>query len=149
MKKYYQQHSTQFFTLFLLHSMYLLVLLLLITFTSCESNDNFPKDYVGFKQNTLSIDCDQKKKEIEIEIEIIAIKKEKTDREVSLTATGGNFYKLVENRLTIEAEKKSATLHLKIYPQQLVLKEQNIQIVCTPKWKDGKASSISIKLKKK
>ena len=49
----------------------------------------------------------------------------------------------------IKAGKKSATTIIKIYPKQMVLNKQNVTLSCTPQWKEGGISKLTILLKRK
>lgn len=122
---------------------------------SCNgNNDNFPEDYVGFEKSTQKVECDKSQAERELEIKIIAAEKSKKDRTVQLSTPAlppgqAPVMKLTEKTVTIKAGKKSATTIIKLFPKQMVLKKQNINLSCTPQWKDGKVSKLSIQLQQK
>ncbi len=42
-----------------------------------------------------------------------------------------------------------ATTIIKIYPKQMVLNKQNVTLSCTPQWKEGGISKLTILLKRK
>lgn len=121
---------------------------------SCNNDtDNYPKDYVGFDQATRIIECDKNKAESELEIKIIAAEKSKEDRTVQLSTpplpSGQKpIMKLTENKVTIKAGKKSVTTTVKLYPKQMILKQQNVILSCIPQWKEGKVSKLTIQLKR-
>ena len=56
---------------------------------------------------------------------------------------------LTEKKVIIKAGKKSATTVIKIYPKQMILKKQNVTLSCTPQWKEGGISKLTILLKRK
>ena len=56
---------------------------------------------------------------------------------------------LTEKKVIIKAGKKSATTIIKIYPKQMVLNKQNVTLSCTPQWKEGGISKLTILLKRK
>lgn len=126
-----------------------------LTLFSCDNNnDNFPDDYVGFEKSSQTVECDKSQTEKELEIKIIAAEKSKEDRTVQLSTPAlppgqAPVMKFTEKTVTIKAGKKSATTTIKIFPKQMVLKKQNINLSCTPQWKDGKVSKLSILLKQK
>ncbi|WP_294479364.1 hypothetical protein [uncultured Bacteroides sp.] len=124
----------------------------LLSLSSCSSDDdNYPKEYVGFEHSTSKVNCDKNETEKEIQIKIIAVKKSKEDRTVALTAPTVapgrvEILKLTENKVTIKAGKKSATTIVKIFPQKMPLKQQNVTLSCIPQWKDGIGSKLSIQI---
>lgn len=133
----------------------LVLLTTCLSLFSCNgSNDNFPDDYVGFEKSAQTIECDKTQAESEFEIKIIAAEKSKEDRTVQLSTPAlppgqAPIMKFTEKTVTIKAGKKSATTLIKIFPKQMVLKKQNLNLSCTPQWKDGKVSKLSILLKQK
>lgn len=120
---------------------------------SCNNdNDNFPKDYVGFEKTTRTVECDKNQSDSDLQIKIIAADKSKEDRTVLLTIPSSApgqapIIKLTENKVTIKAGQKSATTTIKVYPKQMVLKQQHITLSCTPQWKEGSSSKLTILLK--
>ena len=89
-----------------------------------------------------------------MEIKIVATEKTKEDRAVVLAAPPpavgqATVVQLTEKKVIIKAGKKSATTIVKIYPKQMVLKEQNVTLSCTPQWKEGGISKLTILLKRK
>lgn len=134
---------------------------LLVFLTTCLSlfscnndNDDLPKDYVGFERTAETIECNKSQSESELQIKIIAGDKSAEDRTVQLitpsTPTGqAAIVRLTESRVTIKAGSKSATTTIKVYPKNMILKQQNITLSCIPQWKEGKASKLTILLKQK
>ena len=124
-----------------------------MSFISCNNEtDRFPQDYVGFENSTRTVECDMNKAENEVEIRIIAADKSKEDRTVQLSVPApppgqAPIMKLTENKVILKAGKKSATTIIKAYPKQMVLKEQNVVITCTPQWKEGGISKLTVLLK--
>ena len=101
-----------------------------------------------------TVDCEGNKSECELEIKIVAMEKAKEDRTVVLAApppvTGqAAVIQLTEKKVIIKAGKKSATTIIKIYPKQMVLNKQNVTLSCTPQWKEGGISKLTILLKRK
>ena len=119
----------------------------LCLFSCNNDNDNLPKDYAGFEHSKETVEC-------ELEIKIVAMEKAKEDRTVVLAApppvTGqAAVIQLTEKKVIIKAGKKSATTIIKIYPKQMVLNKQNVTLSCTPQWKEGGISKLTILLKRK
>lgn len=113
-----------------------------------------PKDYAGFEHSKETVECEENKSECELEIKIVAMEKAKEDRTVVLAApppvTGqAAVIQLTEKKVIIKAGKKSATTIIKIYPKQMVLNKQNVTLSCTPQWKEGGISKLTILLKRK
>lgn len=123
----------------------------LCLFSCSNDNDNLPKDYVGFEHSKETVECESDKSERELKIKIVATEKTKEDRTVllatpALLAGQAAIVQLTEKKVTIKAGKKSATTILKIYPKQMILKKQSITLSCTPQWKEGKISKLTILL---
>ena len=134
--------------------LFVLLTTCLSLFSCNNDNDNFPKDYVGFEKSTRTIECDKNQSESELQIKIIAADKSKEDRTVLLTtpalpAGQATIMKLTENKVTIKAGQKSAMTTIKFYPQKMILKQQNVTLSCTPQWKEGGISKLTILLKRK
>lgn len=126
----------------------------LCLFSCNNDNDNFPKDYAGFEHSKETIECESGKSECELKIKIVATEKTKEDRTVilatpTLLAGQAAVVQLTEKKVIIKAGKKSATTVLKIYPKQMILKKQNITLSCTPQWKEGGISKLTILLIRK
>ena len=126
----------------------------LCLFSCNNDNDNLPKDYAGFEHSKETVECEENKSECELEIKIVAMEKAKEDRTVVLAApppvTGqAAVIQLTEKKVIIKAGKKSATTIIKIYPKQMVLNKQNVTLSCTPQWKEGGISKLTILLKRK
>lgn len=138
-------------------NMGIFVLLLIgLNLYSCNSsNDNFPKNYIGFEKKTETVECERGQTEGELQIKIIAADKSKEDRTVQLylppVAQGeAEVMKLTETELTIKAGKKSVTTTVKYYPDRMLLNQQNFIISCIPpKGEDSQISKMSILLKRK
>lgn len=130
------------------------ILILCLTTASCEKdNEDYPKNYVGFERSNTTLTFDKDKEEAVIQLKIIAAKKENEDRTVVITmpalSTGQvPIAKLTESKLIIKAGKKSVKTTVKVYPKKMILNRQNVQLTCTPQWKEGKSSQLSIQLKK-
>lgn len=130
------------------------ILALCLTTASCEKeNEDYPKNYVGFERSNTTLNFGKDKEEAEIQLKIIATKKEDEDRTVVITMPAPSagqvpIAKLTESRLIIKAGKKSVTTIVKVYPKKMILNRQNLQFTCTPQWKEGKSSKLSIQLKK-
>lgn len=134
--------------------LFVLLTICLSLFSCNNDNDKFPDDYVGFDKTSLTVECTKGEAEKELEIKIIAAEKSKVDRSVQLSTPSpapgqAPIMKFTEKTVTIKAGKKSATTIIKIYPKQMILKQQNINLSCTPQWKDGKVSKLIIQLKQK
>ena len=120
--------------------LFILLTTCLSLFSCNNDNDNYPKDYVGFEKSTRTVEC-------------IATDKSKEDRTVllatpALPAGQAPIMKLTEAKVTIKAGQKSATTTIKLYPKKMVLKQQNITLSCTPQWKEGSVSKLTILLKR-
>lgn len=129
------------------------VLTLALCLVSCNSdNDNYPKNYVGFEHSTKSVTCDKSKAMEDIQIKIIAVEKEKEDRVLKLSISNQALpgktpiFQLTEKQVTIKAENKSVTTTIKIFPKEMLMNKQYLQLVCTPQWKGGEPSKITIQL---
>ena len=126
-----------------------------LSFFACSNDsDNYPEDYVGFEHSSHTVECNKQTSESELQIKIIAVKKSKEDRVMELTTSKllpGQIpvMKLTENKVTIKAGAKSVTTTIKLFPEQMILKQQNVIIMCTPQWKDSKMSKLTILLKQK
>ena len=108
----------------------------LCLFSCNNDNDNLPKDYAGFEHSKETVECEGNKSECELEIKIVV--------------TGqAAVIQLTEKKVIIKAGKKSATTIIKIYPKQMVLNKQNVTLSCTPQWKEGGISKLTILLKRK
>ena len=133
--------------------LFILLTTCLSLFSCNNDNDNYPKDYVGFEKSTRTVECDKNQSESELQIKIIATDKSKEDRTVllatpALPAGQAPIMKLTEAKVTIKAGQKSATTTIKLYPKKMVLKQQNITLPCTPQWKEGSVSKLTILLKR-
>lgn len=133
--------------------LFILLTTCLSLFSCNNDNDNYPKDYVGFEKSTRTVECDKNQSESELQIKIIATDKSKEDRTVllatpALPAGQAPIMKLTEAKVTIKAGQKSATTTIKLYPKKMVLKRQNITLSCTPQWKEGSVSKLTILLKR-
>ena len=119
--------------------LFVLLTACLSLFSCNNDNDNYPKDYVGFEKSTRTVECDKNQSE--------------EDRTVllatpALPAGQAPIMKLTETKVTIKAGQKSATTTIKLYPKKMVLKQQNITLSCTPQWKEGSVSKLTILLKR-
>ena len=106
---------------------FILLSVCLCLFSCNNDNDNLPKDYAGFEHSKETVECESDKSECELKIKIVA----------------------TEKKVIIKAGKKSATTVIKIYPKQMILKKQNVTLSCTPQWKEGGISKLTILLKRK
>ena len=133
---------------------YIILSLSLCLFSCNNDNDNLPKDYAGFEHSKETVECEGNKSECELEIKIVAMEKAKEDRTVVLATPPpvvgqAAVVQLTEKKVIIKAGKKSATTVIKIYPKQMILKKLNVTISCTPQWKEGGISKLTILLKRK
>ena len=125
--------------------LFVLLTACLSLFSCNNDNDNYPKDYVGFEKSTRTVECDKNQSESELQIKIIATDKSKEDRTVLLATPA---LPAGQAKVTIKAGQKSATTTIKLYPKKMVLKQQNITLSCTPQWKEGSVSKLTILLKR-
>lgn len=133
----------------------LLLSLCLIHLSACQDSkkNDYPANYVGFERSKLEHRYNKENQEETLEVKIIAIEKEKTDRIVKLSGASmevpgeAPFFKLTETQVTIQADKKSVTTRIKVFPQR-VIKNTSIRLTCTPQWKaeDAKQSQLNIRL---
>lgn len=133
---------------------FVLLSVCLCLFSCNNDNDNLPKDYAGFEHSKETVECESSKSECELEIRIIATEKAKKDRTLVLSAPTPMIgqtpvLQLTEKKVIIKAGKKSVVTIIKIYPKQMVLKKQNVTLSCTPQWKEGGISKLTILLKQK
>lgn len=131
----------------------LLLLFAALCFSSCHKDDNFPKEYIGFKHTRQTIKCSPNDTEMEIKIELIAGSKSSKDRTVQLsippTVLGKkSLATLTEKEVTIKAGKKSVTTIVKVYPSQMELHKQRVAITCIPRQKESSASKLYLSLEK-
>lgn len=130
------------------------VLLASLLLTACDDKSkNYPADYVGFEHSAESYFYSKSNPEETMEVKVIAVDKKKEDREVKLKLNSpdipgrGATCKLTTDRLIIKAGKKEATATLILYPPKLI--GGYIHITCTPQWKGGQVSKMSIELRPK
>lgn len=121
---------------------------------SCNRQRQPTKDYAGFEHSKETVECESDKSECELKIKIVATEKTKEDRTVVLATPPpvvgqAAVVQLTEKKVIIKAGKKSATTVIKIYPKQMILKKQNVTLSCTPQWKEGGISKLTILLKRK
>ena len=133
---------------------FVLLSVCLCLFSCNNDNDNLPKDYAGFEHSKETLECESDKSECELKIKIVATEKTKEDRTVVLATPPpvigqAAVVQLTEKKVIIKAGKKSATTVIKIYPKQMILKKQNVTLSCTPQWKEGGISKLTILLKRK
>ena len=133
---------------------FVLLSVCLCLFSCNNDNDNLPKDYAGFEHSKETVECESDKSECELKIKIVATEKTKEDRTVVLATPPpvvgqAAVVQLTEKKVIIKAGKKSATTVIKIYPKQMILKKQNVTLSCTPQWKEGGISKLTILLKRK
>ena len=132
--------------------LFVLLTACLSLFSCNNDNDNYPKDYVGFEKSTRTVECDKNQSESELQIKIIATDKSKEDRTVllatpALPAGQAPIMKL-QKPSHIKADRNRTTTTIKLYPKKMVLKQQNITLSCTPQWKEGSVSKLTILLKR-
>lgn len=131
------------------------VLLASLLFAACDDKSkNYPADYVGFERSAESHFYNKSNPEETMEIKVISVDKKKEDREIKLTldspATPGKgaICKLATDRLIIKAGKKEAKTTLILYPPKIIV-GGFIHVTCTPQWKGGQVSKMSIELRPK
>ena len=129
---------------------FVLLSVCLCLFSCNNDNDNLPKDYAGFEHSKETVECESDKSECELKIKIVATEKTKEDRTVVLATPPpvigqAAVVQLTEKKVIIKAGKKSATTVIKIYPKQMILKKQNVTLSCTPQWKEGGISKLTIR----
>ena len=120
---------------------FVLLSVCLCLFSCNNDNNNLPKDYVGFEHSKETVECEGNKSECELEIKIVAMEKAKEDRTVVLAAPPP----LIGQAAVIQLTEKKVI----IYPKQMVLNKQNVTLSCTPQWKEGGISKLTILLKRK
>lgn len=131
-----------------------LSIMLPFLYACSNKSDNYPEGYVGFKQSKLLEEHDKELAEYDLSIAIIATSKSKEDRTVLLSTpapTSGQaaIISLTESQVTIKAGSKSATTVVKVFPNRMTFKQQNVTLSCTPQWKEGTTSRLTILLKQK
>ena len=131
----------------------MIVLLASLAISACnDDNKNYPADYVGFEKSAETYSYDAQNKEETITIKVMAVNKKDEDRKVKLTTNKssifGGSYTLSQNEVIIKAGEKSVKATIKLYPDK-ILKGTNIQVVCTPLWKNAESSQLNIKLRPK
>ena len=96
--------------------------ILFILAACSENNSNYPEEYVGFDKTTKNYSFDRSKDVEEFDIKIIAAEKKKEDREVLINGVSmpGQtvVFSIEDKKVIIPAKKKSANLHVKIYPKK-------------------------------
>lgn len=118
---------------------------------SCNNNNDYPKDYVGFERTQQTHSYDAAKETEDVEIKIIAADKKDEDRVFKLEAGKQGIpgqqpvFKLMDSKITIKAGKKSASTTLTIYPKRLS-KREFIRLVCTPQWKGENATATQLSI---
>lgn len=125
----------------------------LFTLAACsESNSDYPEKYVGFAKTTVRHSFDRNKDTEDLNIKIIAAEKKDRDREVlvnGISMPGQTVVFNIENKkVIIPANKKSANLHVKIYPKK-IKKRAEFRIVCIPQDKEAKRTQLTVRLEPK
>lgn len=130
-------------------------MILCLATASCENNnDNYPQNYVGFSHSLQKLTVGDNQPEIKAEIKIIAAQKANYDRTVVLATPKpllgqASIFELPEKEVTLKAGRKSTTITIKVFPERMILKKQNIHITCTPLWEEGEVSRLSFQLRRK
>ena len=124
---------------------FVLLSVCLCLFSCNNDNDNLPKDYAGFEHSKETVECESDKSECELKIKIVATEKTKEDRTVVLATPPP----VVGQAAVVQLTEKKVTTVIKIYPKQMILKKQNVTLSCTPQWKEGGISKLTILLKRK
>lgn len=128
MKKYYQAATAS--------------LLLSLCLASCNDDNDYPANYVGFEHNSQEYHYDKNIREDVLEVKIIAADKEKKDRVVKLSASTievpgePSCFQLTEKQVTIKADQKSATTRIKIFPNR-ILRNSVLRLTTSPQWKEN------------
>ena len=126
--------------------------ILFILAACSENNSNYPEEYVGFDKTTKNYSFDMSKDVEEFDIKIIAAEKKKEDREVLINGVSmpGQtvVFSIEDKKVIIPAKKKSANLHVKIYPKKIKNKAE-FRIVCIPQDKEAKRTQITVYLQPK
>ncbi len=128
----------------------LLALLALTGLTACDGhNDKYPKEYLGFEKPQESYTFDRRQTSQEIALKVIVADKADTERkaDISIRSQPGRtpVYTLLDKEVTIAPKKKSALVRVHIYPAKID-QPQEIKLTCTPKDKEVKPTTITLKL---
>lgn len=117
---------------------------------ACTSNDNYPKDYMGFEQQRTRHAYDVSHEEEIISLKIVAGDKQDKDRKLTITSNQQmNSFLIKDPHPIMQKGKKSVKVDIIIYPQKIIRQQRVIHLACTPDGKDAKVSETFIRLEKK
>lgn len=117
---------------------------------ACTSNDNYPKDYIGFEQQRTGHTYDVGHEEETISLKIVAGDKQDTDRKLTVTSNQQvNSFLIKDAHPIMQKGKKSVKVDIIIYPKRINWQQHVIHLICTPDGKDAKVSETFIRLEKK
>ena len=115
-----------------------------------NSNDNLPKDYIGFERKADVHSYDTNHEEETVTVKIVAGDKQDKDRKLTLTSNQTpNVFKIKDPNPVIHKGKKSVKVNVTIYPTKINWEQRIIHLICKPDGKDAKVSEMTIRLQKK
>lgn len=118
--------------------------------SACSDNDNYPKEYIGFEQQSVSHTYDMKNDEETLTLKIIAGDKQDTDRKLTIgSPVRSDGFRIRDLHPVMLKGKKAVTLDITLYPKKINGIHRVIRLTCTPDGKDAKVSEIAIHLQKK
>lgn len=124
-------------------------MLALLSLSACDSQNDYPNDYIGFGRKTESYTLSKQEEERDIDIRIIAGSKSEKEREVALSTNrrpdAPEAFRLLDRRIIIPAHKKTATARIRVYPKKL-RKREYIVLLCSPKDKDIQQTQLTLQL---
>lgn len=117
---------------------------------ACASNDNYPKDYIGFEQQRTQHAYDVNHEEESITVKIVAGDKQDKDRKLTITSNQPlNSFLIKDPHPVMQKGKKSVKVDIIIYPPKINRQQRVIHLACTPDGKDAKVTETFIRLEKK
>lgn len=117
---------------------------------ACASNDNYPKDYIGFEQQRTQHAYDVSHEEESITVKIVAGDKQDKDRKLTITSNQPlNSFLIKDPHPVMQKGKKSVKVDIIIYPHKINRQQRVIHLACTPDGKDAKVTETFIRLEKK
>lgn len=118
--------------------------------SSCSGSNDYPKEYIGFEEQSVSHTYDVKNEEETLTLKIIAGEKQDNDRRLSISSPLSNSgFTIKDPHPVILKGKKSVKIDIILYPKKINGIQRALRLICTPDGKDAKVSEISIRLQKK
>ena len=132
------------------------LIIALSTLSACGENEHYPQQYLGFKHTYREFTFPKTEDTHDIIVTVIATEKSDKDRKVTITsqwnAGGGSWkpskeaiFQLLDKNITIQAQKKSAEVRLRIFPRR-IKQSETVYLTCKPQDRDIHSTQITLKL---